>query len=132
MPVIVSVRPWFDDEMAETDGRGTDPAATPASASVATVAAMKTERRMRRSITRYYFGVRMPSDCALVAVGQRDTGQTSASASTDQFYGTMTLTLNRNSYSCDFESALRNPGAPAGTPASYSDTGSGTCHGPAN
>jgi len=53
-------------------------------------------------------------------------------ASTDQYYGTMTLTLNRDSFSWDFESALRNPAAPAGTPASYSDSGSGRCHGPAD
>ena len=53
-------------------------------------------------------------------------------AATDQFYGTMKLTLNHNSYSWDFESALRNPTAPAGTPATYSDTGSGKCHGPAH
>jgi acid phosphatase type 7 len=53
-------------------------------------------------------------------------------ASTDQFYGTMALTLNRDSYGWDFESALRNPTAPAGTPASYSDSGTGRCHGPAD
>jgi hypothetical protein len=51
-------------------------------------------------------------------------------ASSDQFYGTMKLTLNHNSYSWDFESALKSPSAPAGTPATYSDTGSGKCHGP--
>ena len=50
-------------------------------------------------------------------------------ASTDQFYGVMKFTLNDNSYSWDFESALKNPSAPAGTPSSYSDTGSATCHG---
>jgi acid phosphatase type 7 len=53
-------------------------------------------------------------------------------ASTDQYYGTMALTLNRDSYSWDFESALRNPAAPAGTPASYTDSGSSRCHGPAD
>jgi hypothetical protein len=53
-------------------------------------------------------------------------------ASTDQFYGTMTLKLSHNFYSWDFESALKNPTAPAGTAATYSDTGSGRCHGPAN
>jgi hypothetical protein len=52
-------------------------------------------------------------------------------AATDQFYGVLKLTLNHNSYAWDFESALRNPKAPAGTPASYNDTGSGRCHGPA-
>jgi hypothetical protein len=53
-------------------------------------------------------------------------------ASTDQYYGTMTLTLNHNSYSWDFESSLKNPHAPAGTPATYSDSGSDKCHGPAS
>jgi hypothetical protein len=53
-------------------------------------------------------------------------------ASTDQFYGTMKLTLNHNSYNWDYESALRNPGAPSTAPQTYSDTGSGQCHGPAN
>jgi acid phosphatase type 7 len=53
-------------------------------------------------------------------------------ASTDQFYGTMTLTLNHNSYNWDFESSLKNPTAPAGTPANFSDTGAAKCHGPAS
>jgi len=55
-----------------------------------------------------------------------------AQASTDQYYGTMTLRLNHNSYDWDFESALKNPSAPTGTPDTYSDTGTGRCHGPAN
>jgi hypothetical protein len=50
-------------------------------------------------------------------------------ASTDQYYGTMTLTLRHDSYSWDFESALENPSAPTGTAPTYSDTGSGRCHG---
>jgi hypothetical protein len=52
-------------------------------------------------------------------------------AATDQYYGVMKLTLDHDSYSWDFESALVNPSAPAGTPPSYSDTGSAACHGPA-
>ena len=53
-------------------------------------------------------------------------------ASEDQFYGVMKLSLLPNGYSWDYESALRSPTAPAGTPASYSDTGSGRCHGIGN
>jgi hypothetical protein len=47
----------------------------------------------------------------------------------DQHYGVMKLRLGRGGYTWDFESALRSPTAPAGTPAAYSDTGSGQCHG---
>jgi hypothetical protein len=50
-------------------------------------------------------------------------------ASADQYYGTMKLTLHPHGYSWDYESALESPTAPAGTPASYSDSGSGSCHG---
>jgi hypothetical protein len=62
-----------------------------------------------------------------------DTLTTTASsadvrASTDKYYGTMTLRLNPHSYQWDFESALAAAGAPTPT---YSDTGSGQCHGPA-
>jgi hypothetical protein len=60
------------------------------------------------------------------------SGAGRSGAATDQFYGTMTLTLNHNTYSWDYESALKNPKAPANTPPSYSDTGTGKCHGPAN
>jgi Calcineurin-like phosphoesterase len=51
-------------------------------------------------------------------------------ASTDQFYGTMKLRLGDDGYAWDYESALRSPTAPAGTPSSYSDAGFGRCHGP--
>ncbi len=47
----------------------------------------------------------------------------------DQYYGTMKLTLHPHGYSWDFPSALESPTAPAGTPATYSDSGSGSCHG---
>jgi hypothetical protein len=47
----------------------------------------------------------------------------------DQYYGVLKLTLKSNGYDWDYESALLNPQAPAGTAASYSDTGSGTCNG---
>lgn len=50
-------------------------------------------------------------------------------ASADWYYGTMKLTLGSDSYQWDYESAMRGPEAPEGTPASYSDAGSGRCHG---
>jgi hypothetical protein len=46
---------------------------------------------------------------------------------TDQYYGVMKLTLNPGSYDWDFESSLPAPGVTG----SFSDTGSGHCHGPA-
>ena len=45
----------------------------------------------------------------------------------DQYYGVMKLTLKPSGYEWDYESAMLNPGAPAGTPATYSDAGSGSC-----
>jgi hypothetical protein len=47
-------------------------------------------------------------------------------ASSGNYWGVMALTLNEHGYKWDFESALELPGAPAGT---YSDKGTGTCHG---
>jgi hypothetical protein len=52
-------------------------------------------------------------------------------ASTGQFSGVMSLTLNQNGYAWDFESALKDTAQPTG-PASFSDKGVGTCHGPVN
>jgi hypothetical protein len=52
-------------------------------------------------------------------------------ASTGQFWGVMGLTLNQNGYEWNFESALKDPAQPTG-PASYSDTGVSSCHGPVN
>jgi hypothetical protein len=52
-------------------------------------------------------------------------------ASTGQFWGVMGLTLNQNGYEWDFESALKDPAQPTG-PASYSDKGVSSCHGPVN
>jgi hypothetical protein len=51
-------------------------------------------------------------------------------AGTGEFWGVMGLTLNQNGYAWDFESALKDPAQTTG-PASYSDKGVGTCHGPA-
>lgn len=50
-------------------------------------------------------------------------------ASADQYYGTMKLALRPDGYSWDYESAMRSPEAPEGTPAAYSDTGSARCQG---
>jgi hypothetical protein len=47
----------------------------------------------------------------------------------DQYYGVMKLVLHPHGYSWDYESALESPAAPAGTPATYSDSGVGSCHG---
>jgi hypothetical protein len=52
-------------------------------------------------------------------------------AGTGQFWGVMALTLNENGYAWDFESALKDPAQPTG-PATFSDKGVGTCHGPVN
>ncbi len=52
-------------------------------------------------------------------------------AGTGEFWGVMGLTLNQNGYAWDFESALKDPAQTTG-PATYSDKGIGTCHGPAN
>jgi acid phosphatase type 7 len=50
-------------------------------------------------------------------------------AATGNYWGVMALTLNPDGYAWDYESALEAPVAPAGSPASYSDKGSATCHG---
>lgn len=49
----------------------------------------------------------------------------------DQYYGVMKLTLGFDGYRWDYESAVESPSAPAGTPPTYSDTGSGGCNGSA-
>jgi Calcineurin-like phosphoesterase len=50
-------------------------------------------------------------------------------ASSGQFWGVMALTLLPNGYAWDYESALKDPAQTTG-PASFSDKGVGTCHGP--
>jgi acid phosphatase type 7 len=52
--------------------------------------------------------------------------------STGNYWGVMALTLDQNGYQWSFQSALEAP--LAGAPASpyFTDTGSGTCHGPVN
>lgn len=56
-------------------------------------------------------------------------GTPNLQAGTDQYYGTMKLTLAPGGYRWDFASALESSTAPAGTAPSYSDTGSQRCHG---
>jgi hypothetical protein len=49
----------------------------------------------------------------------------------DQYYGVMKLTLKPNGYDWNYASAMLSPTAPAGTNPTYTDTGSGSCQGPA-
>jgi acid phosphatase type 7 len=49
----------------------------------------------------------------------------------DQYYGVMKFTLRPHGYAWDHESAMASPAAPAGTPPTYGDSGSGRCHGAA-
>jgi hypothetical protein len=48
----------------------------------------------------------------------------------DQYYGVMKLVLKPDGYAWDYQSALQSPTAPAGTPSTYSDAGSGKCNAP--
>jgi hypothetical protein len=48
----------------------------------------------------------------------------------DQYFGVMKLTLKPHGYDWNYQSALENPAAPAGTPSTYSDSGSGACNAP--
>ena len=41
----------------------------------------------------------------------------------------MKLTLAPSGYQWSYASAMESPAAPAGTPATYSDSGSGPCNG---
>ena len=52
-------------------------------------------------------------------------------AATGDYYGVMKLTLAHGRYKWDYESAMKSPDAAASVPATYSDTGSAICHGPA-
>ena len=55
------------------------------------------------------------------------TSQYIASA-TGNYYGVMKLTLHRDGYEWDYESAMLDPAAPANTPAKFSDAGKDRCH----
>ena len=50
-------------------------------------------------------------------------------AGTGNYWGVMALTLDPNGYQWNYQSALQFPGAPAGTPATFTDSGSAACHG---
>ncbi len=50
-------------------------------------------------------------------------------AASGDYWGVMALTLDQNGYHWDFESTLKDP-AQTSAPASYSDKGFGSCHGP--
>jgi acid phosphatase type 7 len=63
--------------------------------------------------------------------GQANFNATNLEAATGEFWGVMGLTLNQNGYAWDFESALKDP-AQTGGSATYTDKGTGVCHGPAN
>ena len=82
----------------------------------------------RRGIREFVIGTGGESLDTLNGDNPANTPTPNLQASEDQFYGVMKLSLLPGGYSWDFESALRSPTAPAGTPASYSDTGSGRCH----
>ena len=49
-------------------------------------------------------------------------------AEADQYFGAMKLTLGQGWYKWDYQSKMENPAAPAGTPSTYSDTGTGQCN----
>ncbi len=49
-------------------------------------------------------------------------------ASTGYYFGVMKLTLHRDGYEWDYELAMKDPAAPANTPANFSDAGKGSCH----
>ena len=55
------------------------------------------------------------------------TSQYIANAS-GNYFGVMKLTLHRNGYEWDFESAMKDPAAPPTVPASFSDAGKDRCH----
>jgi len=53
-------------------------------------------------------------------------------AGTGNYWGVMALTLDPYGYQWNYTSALESPGAPAGTPATFTDSGSAFCHGGPN
>jgi hypothetical protein len=60
------------------------------------------------------------------AGGDTNFNKNNIEASTGNFWGVMALTLDKNGYKWDFETALELPGSAAGP---FSDKGSATCHG---
>jgi hypothetical protein len=64
-----------------------------------------------------------------MAADQDRTPWLLTAAASGEFWGVVRVTLNRHGYAWDFESALKDPAQTTG-PASLSDKGVGTCHGP--
>jgi hypothetical protein len=60
--------------------------------------------------------------------GQAGFNAANLQAASGEFWGVMGLTLNQNGYAWNFQSALKDPAQTTG-PASYSDSGSSSCHG---
>ncbi len=60
--------------------------------------------------------------------GQAGFNAANLEASSGEFWGVMGLTLKQNGYAWNFQSALKDPAQTTG-PASYSDSGVGSCHG---
>ena len=59
---------------------------------------------------------------------RRDTTSADTfAASTGYYFGVMKLTLHRDGYEWDYKSAMKDPAAPANTPANFSDAGKGSC-----
>ena len=83
----------------------------------------------RRGIREFIIGTGGESLDTLNDDNPANTPTPNLQASADQYYGVMKLTLLPDGYNWDYESALLSPSAPVGTPATYSDTGSGRCHG---
>ena len=83
----------------------------------------------RRGIREFIVGTGGESLDTLNNDNPKNTPTPNLQASADKYYGVMKLTLLSDGYNWDYESALRSPAAPAGTSATYSDTGSARCHG---
>ncbi len=61
--------------------------------------------------------------------GNTSFNEENLEAGSGEFWGVMALTLNPDGYAWDYESALKDPAQTTG-PATFSDKGVGTCHGP--
>ncbi len=62
--------------------------------------------------------------------GNTSFNQENLEAGSGEFWGVMALTLLPNGYAWDYESALKDPAQASTGPATFSDKGVGTCHGP--
>ena len=114
-----------------TPGGSCSTPTAPTSSSTATTTSTRGSRRWTRAATptRRTASASSSSEPAASRSTRCSPSTPNLQAFDDQHYGVMKLTLGPDGYNWDYESALRNPTAPAGTPATYSDTGSGRCHG---